>query len=124
MMTPAQRIDLLRAACCIANADGTASESEMVLVQKLIKEVGVGRASVDAMMARAKIDPTFCEDQFKILKSDPSESMLVLLQVAMADGKLTEEEIRVLQSLANNLEVPADVFDKLIAQVKDTLSQS
>jgi len=75
-------------------------------------------------MDRAKIDPTFCEDQFRILKSEPSESMLVLIQVAMADGKLTEEEIQVLQSLANNLEIPSDVFDKLIAQVKDTLNQN
>lgn len=124
MMTPAQRIDLLRAACCVANADGSASESEMILVKKLIKEVGVGRASVEAMMDRAKIDPTFCEDQFKILKSDPSDTMLALLQVAMADGELTEEEIRVLQALANNLEIPTDVFDQLIAQVKETLSQS
>ena len=124
MMTPTQRIDLLRAACCVANADGATSESEMVLVNKLIKEVGVGRASVEAMMDRAKIDLTFCEDQFRILKSEPSESMLVLIQVAMADGKLTEEEIQVLQSLANNLEIPSDVFDKLIAQVKDTLNQN
>lgn len=123
-MTPTQRIDLLRAACCVANADGTASEAEMVLVNKLIKEVGVGRASANAMMERAKIDPDFCEQQFKILKSDPSDAMLVLLQVAMADGKLTEDEIRVLQALANNLEVPSEVFDKLISQVKDTLNQN
>ena len=123
MMTPTQRIDLLRAACCVANADGDAGESEMVLVAKLIKEVGVGRASVQAMMDRAKTDPAFCEDQFKILKSDPSDAMLFLLQVAMADGKLTEGEVRVLQSLANNLEVPDDVFEKLITQVKDTLAK-
>jgi len=95
----------------------------MALVQKLIKEVGVGRASVQAMMDRAKIDPAFCEEQFKILKSDPSDAMLFLLQVAMADGKLTEGEVRVLQTLANNLEVPVEVFDKLIVQVKDTLNQ-
>jgi len=123
MMTPTQRIDLLRAACCVANAGDDVSESEMVVIQKLIKEVGVGRASVEAMMDRAKKDPDFCQDQFKILKSEPAEAMLFLLQVAMADGKVTEVEISVLQSLANNLEVPADVFDKLISQVKDTLNQ-
>jgi uncharacterized tellurite resistance protein B-like protein len=122
-MTPTQRIDLLRAACCVANADGEAGESEMALVGKLIKEVGVGRASVQAMMDRAKVDPDFCQDQFKILKSDPSDAMLFLLQVAMADGKLTEQEVRVLKTLANNLEVPADVFDNLIAQVRETLSE-
>ena len=123
MMTPTQRIDLLRAACCVANADGDAGEPELALVGKLIKEVGVGRASVQAMMERAKIDPAFCEDQFKILKSEPSDAMLFLLQVAMADGKLTDGEVRVLQSLANNLEVPADVFEKLIAQVRETLAK-
>ena len=123
MMTPTQRIDLLRAACCVANADGDAGEPEMALVGKLIKEVGVGRASVQAMMDRAKIDPAFCEDQFKILKSEPAEAMLFLLQVAMADGKLTDEEVRVLKTLANNLEVPDDVFDKMISQVRDSLAQ-
>ena len=122
-MTPTQRIDLLRAACCVANADGDASEPEMALVGKLIREVGVGRASVEAMMQRAKIDPAFCEDQFRILKSDPSDAMLFLVQVAMADGKLTEGEIRVLQSLANNLEIPTEVFEKLISQVKNTLAE-
>ena len=122
-MTPTQRIDLLRAACCVANADGDAGEPEMALVGKLIKEVGVGRASVQAMMDRAKIDPAFCEDQFKILKSEPAEAMLFLLQVAMADGKLTDEEVRVLKTLANNLEVPDDVFDKMISQVRDSLAQ-
>jgi len=90
MMTPTQRIDLLRAACCVANAGDDVSESEMVVIQKLIKEVGVGRASVEAMMDRAKKDPDFCQDQFKILKSEPAEAMLFLLQVAMADGKVTE----------------------------------
>ena len=123
-MTPTQRIDLLRAACCVANADGNAGEPEMAIVRKLIKEVGVGRASVEAMMDRAKTDPAFCEDQFRILKSDPSDAMMFLLQIAMADGVLSEEEVRVLQSLANNLEIPAEVFDKLIAQVKEALNQN
>ncbi len=123
-MTPTQRIDLLRAACCVANADGNAGEPEMAIVGKLIKEVGVGRASVEAMMERAKTDPAFCEDQFRILKSDPSDAMMFLLQIAMADGVLSEEEVRVLQSLANNLEIPAEVFDKLIAQVKEALNQN
>lgn len=123
-MTPTQRIDLLRAACCVANADGNAGEPEMAIVRKLIKEVGVGRASVEAMMDRAKTDPAFCEDQFRILKSDPSDAMMFLLQIAMADGVLSEEEVRVLQSLANNLEIPDEVFDKLIAQVKEALNQN
>ena len=120
-MTPTQKIDLLRAACCVSAADGDPSEAELAVIGKLVKETGVGRASMDAIMDRAKRDQNFCDEQFKVLNSDPAESMTFLIEVAMSDGQLTDQEIGILRRLSNSLEVPDDVFEKLIVQVKEAL---
>jgi uncharacterized tellurite resistance protein B-like protein len=43
--------------------------------------------------------------------------MATLLEVAMADGKLTEGEENVLHILSKKLDVPNEVFQQLIAKV-------
>ena len=121
-MTPTQQIELLRAACCVAGIDKDASEAEMSVIDKLVKQTGVGRASLQAMVDRATSDEEFYKEQFNVLKADPSESMAFLLQVAMADGKLTEGEIHVLANLSQRLDVAADDFQRLISQVTEMLS--
>ncbi|MFK7769801.1 MAG: TerB family tellurite resistance protein [Mariniblastus sp.] len=113
-MTPMQKVDVLRAACCVAGIDGQPKESELAVINKLAGEVGVGRASLEAMIDRGATDPNFYQEQFKILKSDPQQSMAALLEVAMADGHITENETLVLRGLAGRLEVPEAVFDQLI----------
>lgn len=121
-MTPTQQIELLRAACCVAGIDKEATEAEMLVIDKLVKKTGVGKASLQAMMDRAKSDEDFYKEQFTVLKADPSESMSFLLQVAMADGKLTDGEIHVLAKLSQRLDVTADDFKRLISQVTEMLS--
>ncbi len=122
-MTPEQRVDLLRAACCVAGIDGETSPKEQMLIDKLASNVGCGTASVTAMVARSKEDPQFYQDQFKVLKEDPQQVMAVLLEVAMADGELQESEKEVLVGLANNLKVPTEIVDKLISEVSGILKQ-
>ncbi len=122
-MTPDQRVDLLRAACCVAGADGKTTENEAALISKLAKSEGVGTASVNAMIERAQRDPDFCREQFRVLKADPKENMAILIEVAMADGKLTEAEINSLLALAENLEIRRGTFDQLITQVTKMLEQ-
>lgn len=121
-MTPTQQIELLRAACCVAGIDKDASEAEMNVINKLVKKTGVGKASLQAMVDRATSDEEFFQEQFTVLKADPSESMSFLLQVAMADGKLTDGEIHVLEQLSKRLNVSADDFKRLISQVTEMLS--
>ncbi len=118
-MTPAEKVEVLRAACCIAGADQNTSDSEHLILKKMAKEIGVGQASLDAMINRSESDPKFHLQQFEILKADPTESMAVLLQVAMADGNISEPETVVLTNLASNLGMSTEAFNDLLAQAKN-----
>ncbi len=116
-MTPLQKVDLLRAACCVAGCDSETTAAERQLIDRLAKDIGVGAASVNAMIARAQTDPEFHRLQFQVMKKDPSQTMAILLEVAMADGKLTNAEINVLRGLSSNLEVAPAVFDELLSKI-------
>jgi len=118
-MTPSTKVEVLTACCCVAGSDGKCSEAEFGLLQRMAKEIGVGQASLNAMIERAETDKTFYEQHFKILKAEPSQALAILFQVAAADGVLVEEEITMLRLLANNLEVPQEIFD----QVKDAVTK-
>ena len=122
-MNPEQKVDVLRAACCVACVDGDNSESENALVKKIARDVGCGLASVNAMIDRAKTDPDFHKEQFGVLKEDPKETIVMLFQVAMADGVITDGEKTVLQNLANNLDIPPNVFGELISKVEKMLDE-
>lgn len=124
MMTPMQKVDVLRAACCVAGIDGEPNESERAVINKLAAEVGVGRASLEAMIARGATDPKFCEEQFCVLKADPKQSMAALLEVAMADGVISEDETQVLKSLADQLAIAEEVFEGLIESVGQMLDKN
>jgi len=121
-MTPMQRLDLLKAACCVAGVDGSGPPEEEI-VNKLAREIGVGDASLNAMMARAERDPDFCQDQFRILKEAPAECMGMLLQVALADGVLSEAETEVLRKLSLQLGIEPAVFDNLIVEANKILGE-
>ena len=117
-MTPYQKVDLLRAACCVAGIDGEISPAEKKLIDQLAGEIGVGQASIEAMLDRAKRDPNFYQQQFRILHEDPKKSLVTLIEVAMADKKLAAGEIDVLRGLSKNLQVSDQVFDELIEKVQ------
>ena len=125
-MTPMEKVEILRACCCVAGADGECTPEEVRLLQKLADQVGVGQASLTAMTQRSETDPDFYQQQFKILKTDPQQTMAVLMQTALANGRLVPEEQRVLRGLADNLGVPEDVFQRLMqasAQMTDPQQQ-
>ncbi|MEL7499684.1 MAG: hypothetical protein AAFN77_18920 [Planctomycetota bacterium] len=123
-MTPMEKVDLLRAACCVAGIDGNTGDPEFAIINRLASEVGVGQASVQAMIERGVEDPTFHQEQFRVLKADPQQSMAVLLEVALADGKITDGETGVLRALSQKLNVPGNVFDQLLANVKGMGNQN
>ena len=117
-MNPLERVALLRAACCVAGIEQNISEPEHAVIQRLADDVGVGKASLTAMLERASTDPDFYQEQFRVLKGDPQESMAVLLEVAIADGSISDKEVTVLAELAKRLNVPEPVFSELVEQVK------
>lgn len=112
-MDASVKVEILRASCCVAGADGGSSDPENQILKKLAKEIGVGSASLGAMIDRAETDPDFHRQQFEILKAEPTSTMAILFQVALSDGVLTDDELLVLKNLADNLEVPAEVFQQL-----------
>ena len=118
-MTPLEQVALLRAACCVAGIDKEISPPEEAVIRRLASESGVGKASLEAMMERATTDQEFYKEQFRAFKSDPQRTMAGLLEVAMADGEISDEEISVLGELANRLEVPPAVFQELIQRVRE-----
>ena len=117
-MRPMEQVEVLRAACCVAGADGNVSDQERDLILALAEGCGVGDASLQAMIERAQSDCSFCDEQFLILKSDPQESMAILLELAIADSRIDDSEKGMLQSFANRLNVPESVFATLFDKVQ------
>ena len=114
-----KKVEVLRAACCVAGIDGEAAEAELRILQMLADQVGVGEASLTAMIERAQRDPEFYKEQFRVLKAEPKETMRLLFGVALADGQLKDNELSVLQKLANRLEISQESFDHWLAQARD-----
>ena len=123
-LTPEQRVDVLRAACCVAGIDANTTGQERSLIDKLAKDVGCGTASVDAMIARAESDDEFHKQQFTVLKADPQETIAILIEVAMTDGGISKAESKVLKELGQALEIPVDVFDQLMSKVAAMIDKS
>ena len=115
-MRPFEQVEVLRAACCIAGADGEVSQQESAILQQLADQAGVGDASLQAMVDRATSDRNFCDEQFRILKTDARETTTILLQTAVSDGKIGETEAESLKLFAKRLGVTQEIFDELIAQ--------
>ena len=117
-MTPVEKVALLRAACCVAGIDKEITAPEEAVIRRLAADVGVGKASLQAMMDRATSDPDFYKEQFRAFKSEPQETMAGLLEVAIADGQINDAEVTVLGELANRLDIPPAVFEELVQRVK------
>ncbi len=114
-MTNLQRVEILRASCCIASADGEVSEPELAQLKKLAHALGVGDASLTAMMNRAKRDPDFYKTQFGVLRDEPVRTIDILLESVLANGDVNEPEFVVLKALAERLGVKDDEFRERIS---------
>ncbi len=123
-MTAMAQVEVLRAACCIAGADGTVDENERAFVDGLAERVGVGKASLDAMVLRAETEPEFFKQQFKVLKSNPKATMGTLFQAAASSGKLESKEIDMLQAFAVRLGMDGDGFREVATPVIEALKKS
>jgi tellurite resistance protein len=114
-MMPQEKVEILRASCCVAGADQNTSGAEKQLLEKLAGKIGVGAASLNAMIERSETDPEFHKCQFDILKTEPTKTMAILIEVAVADGTISDSETGVLTNLGANLGVDAAIVNQLIA---------
>ena len=113
------KVEILRAACCVAGANGESSDAERQMLDRLARDAGVGLASLEAMISRACSDQNFCNEQFRVLKADPKDAVAALLEVAMADGTIEDSEAEILKVLAGRLDVGDQVFDALLLKARD-----
>ena len=123
-MTLMEQVEVLRAACCIAAADGDVSKSEITLIHRLAHSTGVGKASREAMIDQAMHNPEFLESQFRFLMHDPDRAAKVLLFVAIADGELGEEEEELLQNFAQRIHLDETRLQQLLKRAKDRCNES
>lgn len=119
-MTNLQRVEILRASCCIAAADGDISDDELVQLRKLAHELGVGEASLTAMIERARRDPEFYKVQFGVLRDEPLQTLDTLLDCVLANHEVKESEFEVLKGLAVRLGIQTEDFK---SRVKDALAR-
>ena len=118
-MTPTQRVEILRACCCIAGADGETTPYELAQIKQLAEAEGVGEASLNAMIERAEKDPDFFKQQFTILKSEPLICLDALLRTCIANGLFKKSEYRVLKGLAQQLEIDSSEFKAKVSAILD-----
>lgn len=116
-------VEILRAACCIAGLDEHVCEKEMPALQHLAQRAGVGEASLNAMIDRARRDQNFYEQQFEIIKTDPDSTMKQLLEVAVADNDISRAERIVLAHFAEQLGMAAQRFDELLTAAQKTVDE-
>ena len=113
------KVQVLRAACCVAGADGLNEPAERRIIDMLAKEVGVGEASIEAMLERAATEEDYVQDQFRVLKAEPKEAMRLLFSVALSDKQLEDKEVEVLRHLAQKLDVADEEFERLLAEARE-----
>ena len=109
-----EQVDVLRAACCVAAADGEVTVAEANVIERIAKKAGVGGASREAMLEMALTSPKFLESQFRFLMRDSERAMKVLLIVAAADGVIAESERLLVTEFANRLEIDEERFRVLL----------
>lgn len=123
MVEGMRRVEILRAACCVAGADLTIAEAEKPLLDRLAREAGVGFASLEAMMERATQNEDFYREQFRVLSADPKMTMTLLFKVAISDRQLDPQEVKILKFLATQLEVSGDQFERWLQQTREFLKK-
>ena len=113
------KVQVLRAACCVVGADGLTDPAERKIVEMLAAEVGVGAASLEAMLQRAETEADYVKDQFRVLKANPKETMGTLFSVAVADKSLDDQELVTLQKLAAKLDVSDEQYGQWLVQARE-----
>jgi len=110
-----REVEILRAACCIAGLDGQVCESEERLLRELKERAGVGEASYQAMLERARTDDGYHEDVLGTLRAEPDAVVRLLVEVAKADGEISLNERAIIRHLAERIGIGADMIESLLA---------
>ena len=102
--------ELFQAVLAVAGADGTITRAERGLLEALAERVGVGRASLKAMIERATREPGFKANRSVHRVNDPPKAMELLVGAARIDGEISEEERQLLVHVAAVWDIPNEEF--------------
>lgn len=112
-----EQVELLRAACCVAAADGEISEKERENLASIAARLGVGAASLKAMTELALTDEKFRESQLRMLQSDPREAFATLYKIARLERELPQAERDMLVHFGKRLGLAADDMNEIIRAI-------
>lgn len=109
-----ERVEILKAACCIAGADGEISQRERESLKKMADEIGVGAASLDAMMDLAITDEKFRGSQLRMVHKDPAGVFETLYRMARLDPDVPTPERKLLTHFGRKLGLDTDQMNEII----------
>lgn len=112
-MKDLDKLELLKAALAVAVADGQVRRSELGVVMGLAARVGLGAASLEAMMNAAKRDPAYADSILMRSEDSARTAFELLVAEARIDGEISAEEREVLTRLAERLHISGDEFTEL-----------
>lgn len=113
MKTVQEHVEMLRAVVVMALADGKITAGEKGLLKSLASRVGIGQASLDAVIDRAKNDPSARDDLFHRGIDNAETALELLVGAARLDGEISDEERELLVHLMDRLKVPTDRFSEI-----------
>lgn len=116
-------VEILRAACCVAGLDREIDERELKILRDLAEHAGVGQMSLNAMIDRAKSDPDFYREQFRLIRTDAENTMRIVVSVAIADHVLTQEERIILAHFAERLGMTPERFNQYLAAAEKKIEE-
>ena len=110
-----KHVELLRAACCVAGADGQTVPSEREILTRIAADADLRNELLEYFIGRSETDRTFSDVQFRRGVSDSVATLEFLFAVAKADNRLTVGELNVLFRIAERLRLSEDQFARLRA---------
>jgi len=112
-----EQVEILRAACCVAAADGEISEREQETLQEMATQLGVGAASLKAMQDLALNDQHFRDNQLKMLHKDPADAFATLYKIARLEREVPDAERKMLIHFGQRLGLENEQMNEIIKNV-------
>ena len=108
-----EQVELLKALIGLAAADGKIASSERGLLVRFAAKVGIGSASLEAMIERALADPSVRDDLFHRTMSNPQLALEMLVATARLDGNISDSERELLIHVRGLLNISMDDFAQI-----------
>ncbi len=109
-MEHTEQMDLLKAALAVAMADGVLSRGEKGIIAGLAKRVGIGKASLEAMLEAAGQDQSIADHILIKNKAQAHNAFELFVAEARIDGEISQSEFDLLLRIAKSLSITEEDF--------------